>query len=306
MADDALVRELLGAAKAYTQHYGVPESAEQMQGIVSSLLRLKVQGSAIALSAKAAEALIEQVIEAFNGQAMADLVVSAAQEALAQQVYHWQESLTTQIKETLSAYVQRFAPNKTVDNLSSTIETIIPLLQDGHLTRSEVMTLVWKIASTFGVEAALTHVIKPEYLQLAQELALCMAQKPMEKAVEETVLAYLKKHQPEQEAISEGLIENAISAISNLPIEFSWDTELNLKDKRLLIKQVAFKLNILKADPILSGPAEKAADQMHSEIERFRQERKASLGTVNVTWGLSSDDGLEISSAWKFTDSAKP
>ncbi|HEY9877174.1 MAG TPA: hypothetical protein V6D29_01900 [Leptolyngbyaceae cyanobacterium] len=306
MADEALVRELLGAVKAYTQQYGVPESVEQLQGLASSLLRLKAQADATALQAKDAEALIHRVTTDFGRQSLTDLAIDIAQQVLAQQAYEWQESLSTKIQETLSAYIQYFAPGKTPDDLNGTIESIIPLVLDGNITRAEVIALVQQVASRFRLYAALAQVIKPEYRKAAQELAICIAQKSMEEAVKETVLAYAEKYQPAMETLSEKLIENAIAAITNLPIEFDWVAELNLKDKRLLIKQVTFKLNILKADQVPSGAAQQAANQLHNEIERFRQERKASLGTVDITEGLSSNDDLEISSGLKFTGPAQP
>ncbi|MBD2260528.1 hypothetical protein [Pseudanabaena sp. FACHB-2040] len=201
----------------------------------------------------------------------------------------------------LHAYVQRFAPGLSGDDLLSTIEAIIPLVFDGSVTKAEALILVQQVASVFNLRLALTQSIQPEYLKLAQELALCMAQKPMEEAVKETVVAYIKKYEQTLESVGENLIESAIAAIVKGEVEFDWQTELNLEDKKLLIKQVSFKLNIMQADPIPCKAAQEIAAQIYGEVERFRTERQAALGSTDISKGLLEPDSLEISSIWMGT-----
>lgn len=315
MAHDALVQELLGATKAYAQQYGMPESVEQLQGLVSALLRLKAEAPEqllaptleavapaltnwLSLPAQEAEALLRQVVRAVEQGTLTDWVIDTAQQALAQQAYQGQQALESQVKETLSAYVQQVIPGKPLDDLPGLVESIVPLIHGGTITRAEVVALVQRLTASFGLEAALGRRVKPEYLKVAQELALCMAQKPMEEAVKETLAAYLEKHHSAMETVSESLIENAIAAITQLPIEFDWATELSLKDKRLLIKQVSFKLNILQAGPMPSKTAREIVDQVQSEVERFRQAQQTSLASGDTPQGLTQESGLEISSGW--------
>ncbi|HEY9738449.1 MAG TPA: hypothetical protein V6D06_19285 [Trichocoleus sp.] len=314
MAAEGLIQALLGIARVYVERYGMPDSLEQLQSIVGSLISVGQRAediapalaNALALPNPAVEALIQQVATwladgASPGAAIdgaLDETIDSTKQALVEQAYQWRQRLISEVKETLHAYVQRFAPQLDFASLPDTIEAIIPLVQDGRITRAEVSDLVRQIAMSFGPQVALSQGIEPQHLEAAQALALSMAQKPMEQAVMETVVAYMQKFEPAMEAVSEELIEKAIGALSNLPIEFDWAMELSLKDKRLLIKQVAFKLNIMQASPPPSQTAQELADQVHSEIQQFRQEREASIGTVDVTKGFTSSDGLEVSSGW--------
>lgn len=312
MADDTLVSELIAATQAYSQQFGLPDSLEQLQGVVGALLRAKAAGQLQPAAAAAAvaerfaqpfgmpvgavDALIQQVVTGFEADNALAAAVEQAHQALAAQAHQYRQQLETEVKQTLWAYVQQYAPaGLAPENLRSTVESIIPLVQTDGITRAEALDLLSRAATI--VPGLLSVEIQPKYLKLAQRLALCLAQKPLETAVSETVVAYLEKYQPALEAISEGLIENAIRAIANLPIEFDWTTELSLKDKRLLIQQVCFKLNLLQASPPPSKTAREVAAELHGEIERFRQER---LGAADLalTEGVSSSDGLEISSPW--------
>lgn len=315
MANDMLVSELIAATQAYRQQFGLPDSLEQLQGVVGALLRAKAAGQppaaavgAVAervagrfaqpfgLSVSAVDALIQQVVAGFEAEDALAAVVGQAHQALAAQAHQYRQQLETEVKQTLWAYLQQYAPAGLAPaDLRSTVESMIPLVQTDGITRAEALDLLSRAAT---IAASLTSVeIQPRYLKLAQQLALCLAQKPLETAVSETVVAYLEKYQPALEAISEGLIENAIRAIANLPIEFDWTTELSLKDKRLLIQQVAFRLNLLQASPPPSKTAREVAAELHSEIERFRQARPGAAGLA-LTEGVSSSDGLEISSPW--------
>lgn len=323
MAAEELVQALLGIAGVYTKRYGVPESLEQLQSIVGSIIsvgeraqeRVKepaigliapILATTLALPAAAVEALIQQVVTRLTESASlgevidgaVDEAVGRAKQALAEQAYEWRQHLMTEVKETLYTYIQSFAPQFDPGDLPNTIESIIPLVQEGRITRAEVSDLARQMAVGFGTQVALSHGINPRYLKVAQELALCIAQWRMEQAVAETVWAYVQKFEPALEQVSEDLIEKAMGAISSLPVEFDWATELSLKDKRLLIKQVSFKLNIMQASPPSSQTAQELADHLHSEIEQFRQEQALALRKVDVAQGFTSGDGLEISSGW--------
>jgi hypothetical protein len=198
----------------------------------------------------------------------------------------------------LNAYVRRFNPDMKEEDLPGTVEAIVPLISDGDVTKADVLALVQQVTARFNRSLARSQRIQPEALRKARELLLCLAQKPMEEAVKETVMAYVKRYEPALEAVSENLIESALAAIVQGQIEFNWETELNLEDKQLLIKQVAFKLNVMQADPLPSKAAEEIAAQIRNEVDRFREEQAALLGQVNASGAVVEPDQLTVSSPW--------
>ncbi|MBD0334449.1 MAG: hypothetical protein ICV62_03095 [Cyanobacteria bacterium Co-bin13] len=208
------------------------------------------------------------------------------------------DGVVQNLQGVLNAYMQQFAPDLSEGDLPSTIEAIVPLVVNGGVTKPEVLALVQRVASLFDRRLGLSQEIKPEYLRLARELFLCMTQKPLEEAVQETIVAYIKAYEPTLESVGEGLIESTLAAIVNGQVEFDWDIELNLEDKNLLIKQVAFKLNVMQADPMPSKTAQELAAQIQGEVARFRKEQAAALGQADLTGGLVGSDALEISSVW--------
>ncbi|MGF1568160.1 MAG: hypothetical protein ACFCVD_08810 [Nodosilinea sp.] len=301
MPPDPLADELLGSLKVYAQRYGLPEPAEQVQGIVGSLLTVKAQAEAVVVKTGEVDHVIQQVMAKMNPQVLAAAGVDHLKTALAEQAYRRQQSLQQQVSDTLNAYIQNYAPGMTGATLCDTVLAIMPLINDGNITRAEVNGLVSQMATTFSLEAALAARINPTYVGVAKHLVIALSQRPMETAVGETVVAYVEKFAPAMENITEDLIENALSAVLKNKVEFGLDTDLNLANRQLLINQISFKINIMKMSPPPSKTTQQMAAELSREIERFKQERANRLGTPNAAAGLVAEDGLSISSGWTST-----
>ena len=73
------------------------------------------------------------------------------------------------------------------------------------------------------------------------------------------------------------MLSNGLSApFSKNQVEFGIDTDLNLAEKRLMIQQVSFQLNIMKQSPPPSKAAELMAAELNTEIERFKARTRSA------------------------------
>lgn len=301
MVQNSLVSTLVGGLTAYASTYGLPETAEQLQSLVGSLISVTDQAETIVANASQAQQLIQTVLANFDPQSLATATLDQAKTSLAEAAHQRRSDLESQVKDTLNAYIQDHAPGLKLDALEDTLTTVVPLVTQGPITRAEVIELMGRVADSFDLATALTAHINPTVVSIAKTVAVALSQKPMEQAVTETVTAYVAKFEPALTTVGEDLIENAIGAILRNRVQFNLDTDLDLANQRLLIQQVSFQLNILQASPPTSKTAEQVAQQIYNEVDRFKQQRAAALNQGDAATGLVSDDGLSISSGWTFT-----
>jgi hypothetical protein len=120
----------------------------------------------------------------------------------------------------------------------------------------------------------------------------------MEQAVGETLTAYMQRFAPKLETIGEDLIERALEAVLKNQVDFGLDLDLNLVNRQLLIQQVSFQLNIMKASPLPSKTAQQIAAELQTEISDLQKYRQEHFGTDNAAAGLGGQDGLSVSSPW--------
>jgi hypothetical protein len=202
----------------------------------------------------------------------------------------------------ITAYGQRYGPILTPETLRRAATAVTPLLEgDRPTTVAEVIGLVSHLMQTFDPEGAIAPAIDPAYLALAEKLAISLSQKPLEVAVGETVIAYVAKYAPTLTNIGSDLISTALSAVLKNQIDFSFDTQLAVVDEQLLIEQVSFQLNILRQSPAPSKAALAIAAEVNTAVGQYRRDRNHQEGTVDVTTGLLSNDGLSVSSSWTST-----
>jgi hypothetical protein len=285
---------LMSGLSAYGRLYGLPNSPEQVRGLLGTLLRLYLPEEPAALI----DAAAQQVLDGLTPDDLKNAIVDRATSALAKEAHRWQKHLEQQAEGILAAYVQRYRPNLTPETLRTIVTSVMPLLGGAiadhrPLTRSEALGLISQIVQTFEVSGAIAAAIDPAYLAIAETLATALAQQPMAEAVGETVTAYVKSHAPTLINIGADLIAVALSAVLKNQVDFNIDTQLSVIDEKLLIEQVNFQLNILQQSPLPSKAAWAIADQVNAAVEQYRQER---AGSVDVTAGLVSEDGLSISS----------
>ncbi len=296
-----VVATLTSGLSAYGRLYGLPNSPEQVQGILGTLLRLYQPTKPAAL----VDAVAQQVLDGLTPDDLKTAIVNRASSALAKEAYRWQQHLEQRMQGILSAYVQRYAPTLTPETLKTVVTAAVPLLGDRPLeaiadprplTRSEILGLISRLVQIFDPEGAIAADIDPLYLVLAETLAKILAQQPMAEVVGETVTAYVKQYAPTLATIGADLIAAALSAVLRNQVDFNVDLQLTVVDEQLLIEQVSFQLNILQQSPPPSKLASAIADQLNAAVKQYRQDRAEQAGTVDVTAGLVSGEGLSISS----------
>jgi hypothetical protein len=123
----------------------------------------------------------------------------------------------------------------------------------------------------------------------------------MAEAVGETLVAYVEKFAPTLTNIGSDLISKALSAVLKNQVDFGFDVDLGVVNEQLLIQQVSFKLNILRQSPPPSKTAQAIAAEVNSAVEAYRRDRDRREGSLDLTAGLVSNDGLSISSGWTST-----
>ena len=303
MPDDALAQEILDGLAAYADQYELPTTPPQLEAVIGSLINAKIRQSQQALTPKQIDKLVQLVKTGVDVQAVGQAVIDDSKRALANQAHQWRQELEQQVEGVLKAYWQQYSPDEfNPDALREMVTAVVPMVKSGQVTKPEVIGLTQQMVETFAPNSALSAVVNPISLALAKDLATVLLQKNTEAAVSETVTAYVEKFAPAAEEIGENLIENALGAILKNQVQFGLDTDLNLQEKRLLIQQVSFKLNIMQQSPLPSKPAWVMAEQLNAEIERFKAECRRRLGDLDASAGRFSPDGLSISSNWVFTD----
>lgn len=301
--DPEAIATLISGLSAYGRLYGLPNSPEQVQGILSTLLRLHRPDEPAVLI----EAVTQQVLNGLTPDDLKNAIVDRATSALAKAAHRWQQQLEQQAKDVLTAYVQRYSPAPEI--WPTVVKSVMPLLgslisdhpDPRPLTRSEALGLVSQIVQTFDVngdgvgEASSweNRTLDPAHLAIAQTLATALEQQPMVEAVGETITAYVATYAPTLTNIGADLIAMALSAVLRNQVDFNIDTQLSVIDEKLLIEQVSFQLNILQQSPPPSKTAQAIADQVNAAVEQYLQNR---AGNVDITAGLVSGDGLSISS----------
>lgn len=298
--DPEVVATLISGLSAYGRLYGLPNSPEQVQGILSTLLRLyRPEKPAVLI-----EAVTQQVLDGLTPDDLKNAIVDRATSALAKAAHRWQQQLEQQAQDILTAYVQRYAPAP--ERWPTVVTAVIPMLGSlisdrRPLTRSEALGLGSHIVQTFDIaglsvgeaSSRKNRPLNPADLAIAQTLAMVLEQQPMAEAVGETVTAYVEKYAPTLTTIGADLIAMALSAVLKNQVDFNIDTQLSVIDEKLLIEQVSFQLNILQQSPPPSKAAWAIADQVNAAVEQYLQNRPSG---VDVTAGLLSGDGLSVSS----------
>ncbi|MBD2111107.1 MULTISPECIES: hypothetical protein [Cyanophyceae] len=286
---------LISGFSAYGRLYGLPNSPEQVQGLLGTLLRLYLPEEPAALI----DVVAQQVLDGLTADDLKNAIVDRATSALAKETHRWQQRLEQEAQNILTAYVQRYRPDLAPEALRTIVTAVMPLLGKAiadprPLTRAEALGLISQLVQSFNASGAIAATIDPAYFAIAETLATALAQRPMAEAVGETVTAYVKSQAPTLINIGADLIAAALSAVLKNQVDFNIDTQLSVIDERLLIEQVYFQLNILQQSPPPSKAAWAIADQVDAAVEQYRHRKRE--GSVDVTTGLVSEDGLSISS----------
>jgi hypothetical protein len=289
----AVLHTLIAGLSAYGRLYGLPNSPEQVQGILGTLLRMyQPDRPAIAI-----DAVTQPVLEGLTSESLKNVMVDRASSALSKAVYRWQQEVTEQatavLTTYLATYVDRAAPVLASDALPSLVTAVLPLIKDGPVTRSETLGLVSYLVQNFAPQGP---AVRETYLPLAAKLATTLGQQPMAQAVADTVAAYVDRYAPGLVTIGVDLIATALSAVIKTQVDLNIDAHLTVLDEKLLIEQVSFQLNILQQSPAPTKSAQAIAKQVKAAVEQYQQSRPPSF---DATTGVVRPQG--ISSGWTST-----
>ncbi|GBO56036.1 hypothetical protein APA_4242 [Pseudanabaena sp. lw0831] len=270
MTNIATERSLLESLTAYVKHFETPNTREDLLAIASSILTFQQkQGGIPSLDTEQ----IQQVVNQFNAESVVNSIVDSTTETLVQEVNQWRLSLENQVLNTLNAYVKQFKPDG-LSNLSDTILSIIPLVENFLLGKPQAESLVQQVISKFDLQTALAQVIGTEPLAITEKLAKLLQFGNIEDLLKKNVLEL----DHTLEGITESLVNNELEKIIG-----NKTVIIDIEFKDFMVKQVTLKLNIMQSSPPPSKSDEEIAKQLQSEIEILKKERQKQIGTPDIS-----------------------
>ena len=151
MSNTATERSLLESLNAYVKHFETPNTREELLAIASSILAFQQKQGNISITFNRSEVLIQHVVNLFEVESAVNCDVDSEIEKLVKEVNRWRKSLESQVLKSLNAYAQNFLCNQKM-NLPEMILSIIPLVEDIQLHKSESESLIQRVISNFDFQ----------------------------------------------------------------------------------------------------------------------------------------------------------
>lgn len=271
---------LLHSLKAYAKTFAVSGDAAQLSAIASAILRSQPQEGALSLMST--DAVIQQVMQQFGvDQGLSDtldLAIDSKTEQLIQGVHQWQRSLENQVLNTLNAYAQNFQSEQLQNLLPETVLSILPLVEDAQLHKSEFDFLLQQVRSKFSIENALGQVIEPQYLAIAQKLSKLLQLGNVTELFEQQLL----QGQSQGRSLVEQSIENLTESFVNQELNKFLGSDvvqvdIDVDAQQMMVKQVVLKLNMMQSSP---PPVKSSADiskQLDEEVAKMQAMRSQPI-----------------------------
>lgn len=269
-------QELQDLLKAYAQSFGVPSSREELLAIASSILTFQQKQGIAKLSPDCIESLLPRVVDEFNPEALANYVIDSSTTNLVQSVNQWQQTLKNQVLKTLNAYINKFQPDQNLD-LSKTVLSIIPLVENTQLLHAEANSLIQKVTAQFNWKNALTQVVDPNALAIADQLSKLLQFGNVEELVKSALVGDRQLLNQPLDRITESLVNDKLAEILG-----SNAIHLDVDTRQMMIKQVTFKLNIMQSSPPPTKSNAEIEMQVDDESGRFLASRKEHLEMENL------------------------
>ena len=272
-------RSLLESLNAYVKHFETPNTYEDLGAIASSILTFQQKQGSLAIAPDLSEALIQQVVNQFKVETVVNSIVDSTTETLIKEVNQWRQSLENQVLNTLNAYVQNFLSGRTLD-LSETILSIIPLVENVQIRKSQAESLIQGVISKFDLQTVLEPVIDAKFLAIAQKLSELLQFGNLEEMLRNTILADQTLLNSTVENATESLVNNELSKIlGNDSLQFNID----LDSQQLMVKQVTLKLNVMQSSAPPSKSNKEIATQVDNEIEKLRKLIQGKREVVDIS-----------------------
>lgn len=294
LLDPMTVNRLRNLLYAYLHIYGEDDRIENVRAIAGSILAVEETVGRLVLQGLVIESWIEAIVADFDPSHIAASVWSEAEAIVAQQVKNWRQTLELKVKNTLEAYIQKYVPKLDIAQVQTTILTILPIVEEAHISRDEAKQIIQRVSSTVDWQSTVSRVVDPKWLALAGVVWQCRHNRDVEATVQDIVQAYVAKFQPTLIEMGEGLAEQALTALFNSQTQLDIDIALDAESRRLLLRQVSFKMTFLEASPPSSKTAMEIAQQLHAEVTRYRAEQGAANSNAFPTV-IRCDDSERVS-----------
>ena len=276
MVDSKHIQQVQGIVDAYVQKFGQPESAEELEAIIGTSIAAV---DTLKLAKGEVEELIQTVASQFNPIAAASHLLDVQFKLLAQKVQNWRTEQERTILGVLTAYAQKISPDFLDQQWVEVVKSIIPMIEDRQVGKAEAQNLIYRVASKFSLKAALGDWVDPKFLIIAEKVARYSQHAKLERTVLEILDAYIQSVKPD---VTEFLIETALNKVFSHAHKLDINVDLETEDRQLMLKQVAFKLQLLEPSPSPSKTALEISQQIDQELLRFKQARAAQFGDVNA------------------------
>jgi len=272
--DAATRQSLRHALYAYLHNFG-GESQAEIRAIAGSLLSVQEKAGELAPQGLQIEQWVDELVADFDPTEMATQVWDEAGQLLATQAKHWRETLEIKTRATLDAYLQQYMPEMDRATLQAIAATVLPLVEAATITRDEARRLIAVVSEVVNEPTALHlhRVLDPKWVLLAEKVHQVQQYREVEASTTEVVSAYVHKFQPAAIEISEGLVEQAMQAVTNskVKLKLGLDVGLDAPTRKLLVKQVMLKFKLMEASSQPAKTALEVAQQVHDEVLHYRQ-----------------------------------
>jgi hypothetical protein len=236
MNDIATSESLLASLNAYIKHFEIPNTRENLLAISSSIVTFQQKQGNIAIAPDEVENLIQTTVDQFNSKAASSFVVDSNVETLVEQVNQWQQSLDNQVLNTLNAYVQNFLPNQT-PNLPEMILSIVPFVENVQLHKVAAQSLIQRVTSKFDLQTALSQIVAPEPLAIAQQISNLLQFGGVEELLQKNLLGDQQLLNHTIGNVTESLVNDELSKIiGNNMLQLDIDVD----SQQLLVKHLRF------------------------------------------------------------------
>jgi len=258
----------------YLSTYG-GETMAEIRAIAGSILSVKAKAGDLLLQGLEMEAWVDEMVKDFAPGEVVEPVSDAGMTAIATQTKNWRDTLEVKTRATLDAYIQNYAPHLNTEKLRDLVTTILPIVEDAQISRDEALRVIQQVGEQCDPQSALGRVLDTQWVTLASKVQQVLQNRDLEDTVQDVMQAYVHKFEPALVEIGTGLIADALRAVTNskamLDLDLDW--ELDAETQQLVIRQVGFKMQLLKASPPPSKTALEIAQQVHSEVRRYRAEQ---------------------------------
>ncbi|MDB9525937.1 hypothetical protein PN498_08065 [Oscillatoria sp. CS-180] len=270
--DATTLTSLRKALYAYIHNYGGDTIAEA-RAIAGALLTVKAKVGDLVIHGLEIETWVNELVQGFDLTQVAEQVWDEGEQAIATRTKQWRETLENRARITLDAYIQKFSPDLNTLKIQTIVATVLPIVEDAKIARDEGKRLIDVLSNQFDWQSAMQRTIDPKWTLLAETVMQCINKQDAVTSTQDVVVAYVHEFKPSAVEIGEGLVERAVQSVTRSKVELNLDISLDPETKKLLIKQVMFKFNLLEASPPPSKTALEIAHEVHDEVLRYRQEQ---------------------------------